>query len=321
MASQGKSLLRQNVNRARRSRYIFCITMAAIPVLQFILMYLGARAQSFILAFQHYEKAEGGFDYDITFAGFENFKLAFEQLKLQHTSVCNSITLFLCTTIIGTLLALAFSFYIYKQYAASGLFKTMLFMPQVISSLIFGVIFKYLVNDGYSLIMETLTGEKNVTGLLNADDTRFAMLIFFNIWISFGVNVLLYSGAMSGINESVVESATLDGVNILQEFIHITLPLIYPTIVTFVVINLSGVFTNMYAVLDLLGTKWIKATNLGCWLYTSAETAMKEMVWVETYDRVTYSVLSACGLILTAIVFPVVTIIKKLLEKYGPSVD
>jgi hypothetical protein len=48
---------------------------------------------------------------------------------------------------------------------------------------------------------------------------------------------------------------------------------------------------------------------------------MKEMVWVETYDRVTYSVLSACGLILTAIVFPVVTIIKKLLEKYGPSVD
>ena len=47
----------------------------------------------------------------------------------------------------------------------------------------------------------------------------------------------------------------------------------------------------------------------------------KDRIWVEAYRQVNYSVLSACGLILTAIVFPVVTVVKKLLEKYGPRVD
>ncbi len=320
MAMHWQSLSRHNVNRAKRSKYIFCIVMAAIPVLQFILMYLGARINSFILAFQHYEEAASGIGYDISFAWFDNFDKAFEQLEAQSSALVNSLVLFLTTTVIGTVLALAFSFYIYKQYAGSGVFKTVLFMPQVISSLIFAVIFKYLVNEGYSYLVEEATTEK-VSGLLNNPDTRFGTLILFNIWISFGVNVLLYSGAMSGINESVVESARLDGVNILQEFFHITLPLIYPTIVTFIVINLSGVFTNAYAVLDLFGIQSVEVNNMGSWLYTMAEKAQSDRIWVETYRRVNYSVLSACGLILTAIVFPVVTVIKKLLEKYGPSVD
>ena len=320
MAIQGKSLLRRNVNRARRSKYIFCVTMAAIPVLQFILMYLGARIQSFTLAFQHYENSASGIGYDITFAGFDNFVKAFERLKLQSSSLENSMILFGCTTFIGTTLALVFSFYIYKKYAGSGIFKTVLFMPQVISSLIFAVIFKYLVNEGYSYIMEEISGEK-VTGVLNDPDTRFGMLIFFNIWISFGVNVLLYSGAMSGINESVVESARLDGVNIVQEFIHITLPLIYPTIVTFIVINISGIFTNTYAVLDLFGIHSVEVNNMGSWLYTKAEAAQKGRIWAEEYRQVNYSVLSAMGFILTAIVFPIVLIVKRLLEKYGPRGD
>ena len=140
-------------------------------------------------------------------------------------------------------------------------------MPQIISGLIFATIFRYIATDGYIFLMEKFTG-KEVLGLLDNADTRFTTLVFFNIWVSFGVNVLLYSGAMSGINESVVESARLDGVNVVQEFIHITLPLIYPTIVTFIVINLSGVFTNIYAVLDLVGVNAKEIANVGSWFYT-----------------------------------------------------
>ena len=316
MAIQGKSQLQHKGNRAKFSRYIFCITMAAIPVLQFILMFLGARIQSFTLAFQHYENAESGIGYDITFAGFDNFVKAFEKFGKEAYMFKNSLILLVCTMLIGTTLALIFSFYIYKQYSCSGLFKTVLFMPQIISGLIFATIFRYLATDGYIFLMEKFTGEE-VLGLLDNVDTRFATLVFFNIWISFGVNVLLYSGAMSGINESVVESARLDGVNVVQEFIHITLPLIYPTIVTFIVINLSGVFTNIYAVLDLIGVNAKEIANVGSWFYTVSLNGD----YVEEFNTISLSVLSACGLILTAIVMPVVIVIKNLLEKFGPSVD
>ena len=307
---------KRKINRKKRSRYIFCLVMAAIPVVQFLLMYIGVRFQSFVLAFQHYEKAAGGFGYDITFAGFDNFSRAIVLFEEHIGLFKNSAILFALTTLIGISLALIFSFYIYKKYLFSGLFKTVLFMPQIISSLIFATIFRYIVTDGYMYLMEEWTG-KQVLGLLDNADTRFGVLIFFNIWTSFGVNVLMYSGAMSGINESIVESARLDGANIVQEFIHITIPLIYPTITTFLILSFVGMFTSDYGLLDLLGTSAIAISNVGHWLYSGSLAQS----YVEEFGSVSLSVLSACGLLLTLIVTPITIICKKLLEKYGPSVD
>ena len=316
MVMQKKLFLRRT-NRIKRSRYIFCLTMAAIPVLQFCIMWIGTKLQSIVLAFQHYENAAGGTGYDITFGGFDNFVKAFGFFKKNAILFKNSFILFAFTLLIGTTLALVFSFYVYKKYTCSGLFKTVLFMPQVISGLIFATIFRYIVTDGYIFLVKHFTGEQ-VLGLLDNVDTRFGVIIFFNIWISFSVNVLMYSGAMSGINESVVESAKLDGANAIQEFFHISLPLIYPTLVTFTVMNFAGVFTNMYAVLDLLGvTGANELANVGYWLYATASGA----TYVEMYNKPTFSVLSACGLILTAILMPITLLVKRFMEKYGPSVD
>ena len=93
--------------------------------------------------------------------------------------------------------------------------------------------------------------------------------------------------------------------------------MIYPTIVTFVVINLSGVFTNIYGVLDLIGVNAKEIANVGSWFYTVSLNGD----YVEEFNTISLSVLSACGLILTVIVMPVVIIIKNILEKYGPRVD
>ena len=166
--------------------------------------------------------------------------------------------------------------------------------------------------------MEQLTGTE-VLGLLDDDNTKFGTLIFFNIWSSFGINVLMYSGAMSNINDSVVESAQLDGVNIVQEFTRITVPLIYPTIVTFFILSIITMVTSDYGVLNLLGTTAAAGdiVTIGYWVYQGA----LEGAYVESYETVTMSVLSASGLLLTVIVMPITIIVKKMLEKYGPSVD
>ena len=154
-------------------------------------------------------------------------------------------------------------------------------------------------------------------GLLDNIDTRFGILVFFNIWTSFGVNVLMYSGAMSGINESVVESARLDGANMVQEFTRITIPLIYPTITTFFILSMVGMFTSDYGLMDLLGTGANEIANVGYWLYSGTLSQS----YVEEYGSVSLSILSACGLLLTLFVTPITIIGKRLMEKYGPSVD
>lgn len=307
------------LNKNKMSRYVFCVSMALIPVVQYLILGLGVRLQSFLLAFQHYEYAADGLGYNITFAGFNNFVSAVEFFINNMRMVYNSFILFVITTAIGMSLSLVFSFYIYKKYAFSGLFKTVLFLPQIISGLIFATIFRYIVTDGYISIIQQLKGEGEIVlGLLDDSNTRFGMLIFFNIWSSFGVNVLMYCGAMSNINDSIVESAELDGVNIAQEFIHITIPLVYPTIVTFFVLNIVTMVTSDYGILNLLGTSAaFDIKTIGYWIYQGSLGGS----YVAEYQKVSMSVLSACGLVLSLIILPITVYIKKLLVKYGPSVD
>ena len=305
-------------NKAKTSKYIFCVVMAVIPVIQFLIMGFGVRLYSFSLAFQHYENAVDGLGYDITFAGLDNFVKAINVFVDNKNMVVNSAILFVVTTFFGMTLSLIFSFYIYKGFAFSRMFKTVLFLPQIISSLIFATIFRYIITDGYIYLVGKISGME-VLGLLDDPNTRFSTLVFFNIWASFGINVLLYTGAMSNINVSVVESANLEGVNLVQEFIHITLPLTYPTIVTFFILSMVGFVTNDYQVLNLLGTS--AAANeigtIGFYIYQGALAGS----YVEEYQTVSMSVLAACGLVMSLIMAPLTIFVKKLLVRFGPSVD
>ena len=299
-------------HRRDRSKKIFFAIMVALPLFQFAVMYVGVNANSFIMAFQHYENALSGKGFDITFAGIDNFKEAWTLLSEKSYMLEISLTGFLVTMFIAYPLALLFSFYIYKKYLFSGFFKTVLFLPQIISSLIFSTLFKYMVDTVYT----ELTGV--TMGLLSNPDTTFGTVLFFNVWVSFGINVLMFSNAMGNIDESVVESAQLDGVNLIQEFFHITIPSVWPTVVSCTIITVAGIFTNQMYLYDLFGDGGkFEIASIGYFLYQKASIA--EMV--KTPTEPSMGILSALGLIFTIILVPSSMILKKLLTRLGPSVD
>ena len=100
---------RRKFNKARASKYIFCVVMAIIPVVQFLIMGFGVRLHSFVLAFQHYENAIDGLGYDITFAGFDNFVKAIDVFIKKSDMFKNSAILFLICTFFGM------TFLLYKK--------------------------------------------------------------------------------------------------------------------------------------------------------------------------------------------------------------
>ena len=304
--------VKQKINKRKRSRNLFFAAIVALPLLQFCVFYIYVNFESIILAFRTYEPKLDSFGYDVSFAGTANFEWAIEKMKTFPFLFTNALKIFLIGVPISFVLALMFSFYLYKKYFASGVFKVILFLPQIISGLIFAVLFKYMVTDVYQTIVLKVSG-KEVLGLLDNPDTRFGTLIFFNIWISFGVRVLMFSGSMSGIDPSIVESAQIDGVNVVQEFIHITLPLIYPTILSFIIIAVSDVMTGQYGLYNLFGRSAGDLQTIGYFLYLATLGAD----FVDTNP--TYGQLSALGLILTCIMVPVTLILRKVLKKVGPS--
>lgn len=306
-------------NKRKKADFLFFLSIVILPSIQFCICYIGVNFNSFIQAFKQYEYNIGGTGYIQSFAGFSNFKTAFEAFKNNSYMIKNSFILFGFNILLGMPLALIFSFYIYKKYPLSGLYRVVLFMPQIISGLVFALLFNYITTNVYQTLVEKFTGNR-VQGLLYGLDTRFATVIFFNLWASFGVNVLLFSGNMSNINESVVESAQLDGVNVVQEFIYISLPLIYPTIVQLLVIAITGLCTNQMGLMNLYGMNTSECTEMstiGMFLYSNATGVQL----IRTRDAYSFGQLSAMGLVLTVIMLPITLLARNLLNKFGPSVD
>ena len=138
--------------------------------------------------------------------------------------------------------------------------------------------------------------------------------MFYNLLVGFGVNVLMYSNAMSAISEEVVEAAHLDGATGIKEFWFVTLPSIYPTLVTFIITGLAGMFLNQYNLYSFFGSgEHFGLQTYGLYFYVQTLLA--------DGSRAEYSQISAIGLWLTFIALPLTYGVKFLLEKFGPSED
>ena len=282
--------------------------MMALPLLQFFIFYVCVNINSLILAFKSYSVTEGE-----KFVGFQNFVDVVSGLlndSMLSGAFTNSVIVWLSGLLIGTTLALVFSYYVYKKYLGSGVFRVVLFLPQIVSSIVLVIMFRYFLTECIPALMKPF--DVKVPDFLDSPDTAWGTILFYTLWTGFGTSTMMYVGAMNNISDSIVEYAKLDGFTPLQEFIYITLPMIYPTIVTFITVGIAGLFTNQMGLYQFFGNSAEPQLHtVGYYMYVQIQRA----------GMPDYPFLSAYGLIMTFISAPLTLIVKKLLEKYGPGVN
>lgn len=295
-------------SKQRTKENIFYACLIALPMLNFIVFYLGVNFNSILLAFKSYD-AQGV----ASFAGFENFKAVFDNLKgeaVVAVSLRNSAFIYIFGLIFSLPICLFTSYFIYKKGFAFEFFKVILFLPSIISSVVMAIIFTYLCDRAIPEIL--MNYGIRTSGLISDHDTAFMTILIYNTIIGFGGNMILYTGTMSGISESVVESCHLDGANLLQEFWYITLPMIYPMVIVGLITGVSGLLTADIGLFTYFGTGAPgKLYTMGYYLYKETYTA----------TRIRYPYLSALGLLLTFVAVPLTYTVKYFLEKHDPMND
>ena len=303
-------------------RKIFYWLMIAIPLLQVIIFYGYVNFNSLILAFQEY-KVDAGTGRFYTVFSLANFKDVWAILTANINLIKNSMVITILEMIFGLGLGIFFSFYIYKKYPGASFFKVILFLPSVLSGVILTLLFKYITGDVY-VYLAKFFGATNPVALFNDPEMQFFIVLFYAIWISFGGVVLLLGGTMSGINEAVVESARLEGVNFIQEFWYITVPMVFPTIVTFIIVRLSAFFTNsfhLYTFFEGAAPVDIQTFGYKFFVDTKAATYVKPAGSDFLNRRLTYSEMAAVGLVFSALTYLVISFARWIANKWGPSVD
>ena len=300
--------VKNGFSKQRTKENIFYACLIALPMLNFIVFYLGVNFNSILLAFKSYD-AQGV----ASFAGFENFKAVFDNLKgeaVVAVSLKNSAFIYIFGLIFSLPICLFTSYFIYKKGFAFEFFKVILFLPSIIPSVVMAIIFTYLCDRAIPEIL--MNYGIRTSGLISDHDTAFMTILIYNTIIGFGGNMILYTGTMSGISESVVESCHLDGANLLQEFWHITLPMIYPMVIVGLITGVSGLLTADIGLFTYFGTGAPgKLYTMGYYLYKETYTA----------TRIRYPYLSALGLLLTFVAVPLTYTVKYFLEKHDPMND
>lgn len=154
----------------------------------------------------------------------------------------------------STLLGMAVAMLLNTRLMFRSLFRTIFFLPAVISLVSIAMIWAYILNSQFGVLNFLLSelGMKRVAWL---DDPRYALgtLILLGIWKNVGYTSVIFLAALQGLPSEIYEAASVDGANRWQQFCRITWPLLLPVTV-FVAFMLSiAAFQTFDQVLVLTG--------------------------------------------------------------------
>lgn len=301
----------------KKKKMIFSLSVLALPILQFIIFYVVVNFNQIIISFQGFDNITK--KYYFLENPFQNYKDVFSKLVTEPSLVAsfkNSTMVCIATLTLGVVFALVCSSYIAHKRAGYGFFRIVLFLPQIVSIVTLVSIFMFINEDAIPTLIEKLTGKPTINLLDTTSKYRTAIILVFSVLIATGMQVLTYSGTMSGISESIIEACQLDGCNRVQEFFHVTVPMIWPTIITFVTVTLSAYFLNQMNMFSFYGQSASpKDFTYGYYMYMYAQKG------TENGNYTMYPLLSAMGVIFTCIIAPIVIGVRQLMTKLGPSAD
>ena len=123
-----------------------------------------------------------------------------------------------------------------------GIFKSALFIPALTSVVVAGIIFRLIFSESDTALMNQvigIVGAEPIKWLKNST-TGFIALLTVASWRWIGVNILYFLAGLQMIPSDYFEAASIDGASAWQQFWHVTLPSIRPTIVFVLTISVYG---------------------------------------------------------------------------------
>ena len=288
----------------------FLISVFAIPVAAFLLFWVYVNFQSILNAFRIEKRGEiiwslnnwKNFWLDLT----EPSPMTDMKLILKNTLIFFSTNMFVIIPI-----SLIFSYFLFKKIKCYKIFRIVFFAPSIISAAVLATLYKFMLNPsigGFLSKFLSLFNNGEEINYLVTDGKALKAVVAYCIWTGLSVDIVLFNGAMERVPKTIIESAQIDGVNSVQEFIRILFPMIWPTISTIIITTTAGIFTASGPLLLLTGGAH-QTNTISFWIYQQVQAQ------VSPYYP------STVGLVFTLVGVPIVLIVKRLVESIYKEVQ
>ena len=164
------------------------------------------------------------------FIGFDNFINSFNDDRVRN-AFKNTIIYVGLNVPLQLALALAIAFLVYKPHKVNKIFRTIYYIPVLCSFTAVGILFQLLFDQTvgyYSYVISLFTGK--VIGIFSSAKLALPAIIFISIWRNFGRSMIIYVAGILDIPKTYFEASAIDGASRTQQFFHIMLPNLLPTI-------------------------------------------------------------------------------------------
>ena len=258
-----------------------------------------------IIAFKHYSPSLGIFG--SRWVGFDNFMQFFKSYQFPIT-IKNTLVLSLYGLIVGTPLPVALA--LMCNQMRTKMFKTVFqvvtYLPHFISTMVMCGIILIILSPSNGLIANIfqLFGHE-APNLMGSAGAFKHVYVWSDIWQHLGWNSIIYLAALSGIDPTYYEAATIDGATTMQKIKYIDLPLIMPTIVILLVMSAG----------NILGIGFEKVFLLQNTLNITSSEIISTYVYKMGLQSSQYSLSTAIGLFNTVVNVIVLLVINYIAKK------
>ena len=195
-----------------------------------------------IIAFKNVDFAKGILRSD--WIGFKNFEYLFktpDAVRITRNTLLYNVAFIIVNLVIGVLFAILLSEL--RSRMAVKVYQTVILLPYMISMVIVSYLaYAFLASDtGLLNGVQTTLGFQKISWYTQQEYWPF-ILIFVNCWKYVGYGTVVYLASILGIDRSLYEAASVDGISKFQEIRYITVPMIKPTIITMVLLNVGRIF-------------------------------------------------------------------------------
>jgi len=192
-----------------------------------------------VIAFQDYKIMRGIFD--SPWVGLENFKklLSYQDfyVVLKNTAL---IAFYQLIFQFPAPIILALLFNEVRHLRVKRTVQSFFYFPHFLSWVVVGgIIFELLSGQGIINSIRELAGYEPILFMQKEQYFR-PIVIFSGIWKEIGWGTIIYLAAITAINPSLYEAAIIDGANRWRQAIHVTLPLLFPTILVLFLLNIGN---------------------------------------------------------------------------------
>jgi raffinose/stachyose/melibiose transport system permease protein len=228
------------------------------------------------------------------FVGLRNFSRVLTDPVFMD-AVLHNLIIVVASIAVQLPLGIAIALLVNRRIVGRGMLRTIIFVPYVVAEVIAGVIWFQLLQPGYGVV-DGVLGAVGVSppeqGFLGTPSLTLATVFVVLVWKYLGLAILLFLAGLQSVPDELFEAAQLDGASWWQTQRSIAIPMLGPTIRTWV-------FISMIGSLQLFDIVWV-LTGGGP---ANATTTMATYLINQGTQRGNYGVAGAASLVLFVIAF------------------